>query len=241
MTLQQRGLDLIKSFEGLFLDAYYCPAGVLTIGYGHTGKDVSPGQHITEDQAKALLARDLEDVERGVRARLRRAPNENQLAACVSLAFNIGLGGFGKSSVARLHDAGDFAGAARAFLLWNKATSSDGRLRELKGLTRRRAAEADLYLLPVANEPFAEPLRTRAADVQPEPHPIQSAEIAGGSLAAAATVLGQVAGDLQPMRDAIQNAGLSTAMIGYVLAGLAVAGGVMVVLARLARFRAGQG
>lgn len=241
MTINEKGLELVKSFEGLFLDAYYCPANVLTIGYGHTGKDVAPGQRITEAEAVALLARDLEEAERGVRARLKRPPNENQLAACTSLAFNVGVAGFAKSSVARLHDAGDFAGAARAFLLWNKATGADGKLKELKGLTRRRAAEADLYLAPVANEPFAEPLRTRAADVVPEGAAGPSAEIIGGSLAAAATIVGQIATDIEPMRAAVAAAGMSTALFSYLLAGLAVAGGVLVVLGRLTRLRHGRG
>jgi len=53
------GVNLIKSFEGLSLTAYTCPAGVLTVGYGHTGPDVTPGKKVTEQQAEALLKKDL--------------------------------------------------------------------------------------------------------------------------------------------------------------------------------------
>lgn len=141
------GYELVKEFEGLRLTAYLCPAGVWTIGWGHTA-GVREGQVITQLQAEKLLDADLDWAEACVD---KAAPgaNDNEFAAMVSLCFNIGAEGFRKSSVLRLFNAGDKAGAARAFRLWNKATVG-GKLTELPGLTRRRLAEEQLFLTPVA-------------------------------------------------------------------------------------------
>lgn len=133
------GLDLIKSFEGLELKAYLCPAKVWTIGYGSTGPHVKQGMVITEAEAEALLRKDLARFEASV---AKAVPNatQSQFDAMVSLAFNIGTAGFEKSTVARKAAAGDHSGAAAAFALWNK-----GGGKVLTGLVRRREAEANLY------------------------------------------------------------------------------------------------
>lgn len=152
MHTNKDGIDLIKEFEGLKLKAYFCPAGVPTIGYGHTktvtAEDVRNGKKISPKLAEELLKADLKDFEAPVLAACKITPNENQFSAMVSLAFNIGIAGFRKSSVLRNHNAGDEDAAARSFALWNKATVN-GKKVELRGLTRRRAAEAALYLKPV--------------------------------------------------------------------------------------------
>jgi lysozyme len=137
------GLALVKSFEGLFLDAYRDIAGVWTIGWGHTG-GVYKGQRVTQREAEMLLVIDLTEAAAEVAL---RAPysTDNQFAAMVSLAFNIGIYGYRGSTVLRKHKASDFAGAAKAFELWNKA-HVDGELVAVRGLTRRRKAEAALYL-----------------------------------------------------------------------------------------------
>lgn len=133
------GLALIKEFEGLELKAYLCPAKVWTIGYGSTGPHVTPGQVITEAQAEARLQRDLDRFEDAV-ARAAPGATQAQFDAMTSLAFNIGIGAFLKSSVLRLHKAGEHRAAAEAFGMWVK-----GGGRVLPGLQRRRAKEADLY------------------------------------------------------------------------------------------------
>lgn len=134
-----RGLALIKEFEGLELKAYLCPAGVWTIGYGSTGPHVKPGMVISEAQADELLQRDLDRFEDAV---CKSAPGASagQFDAMVGLSFNIGIGAFLKSSVLRLHRAGEYRGAAEAFGMWIKAGG-----RVLPGLQRRRGREADLY------------------------------------------------------------------------------------------------
>lgn len=134
------GLELIKEFEGRKLTAYLCPAKVWTIGYGSTGPHVKPGMTITEAEADKLLQDDLDRFEACVD---KAAPNatQNQFDAMVSLAFNIGTAGFERSSVLKRLLAGDKAGAADAFLMWNKAGGV-----ALAGLTRRRQAERALFL-----------------------------------------------------------------------------------------------
>lgn len=134
------GLALIKQFEGLRLKAYLCPANVWTVGYGSTGSHVKQGMVITEAEAEALLRDDLERFEAGV-DKLAGDATDNQFSAMVSLAFNIGLDAFERSTVLKRHKLGNHMGAANAFLLWNRG---GGRI--LKGLVRRREAERALYL-----------------------------------------------------------------------------------------------
>ena len=94
-------MQIIKEFEGCILKAYKCPAGVWTIGYGHT-EGVTRDMVISKDQAEDLLKGDLKVFENGVEQLLRKAPTtENQFSAYVSLSYNIGLGAFAKSSTLR--------------------------------------------------------------------------------------------------------------------------------------------
>lgn len=140
MQTSQAGVDLIKEFEGCRLKACRCPAGVLTAGYGSTGPHVKPTTVYTLEQAETRLRLDLMRFEQAV---IRGANDfsQHQFDAMVSLAFNVGIGAFEKSTLLRKHNAGDHEGAAREFGRWNKAGG-----RVLAGLTRRRAAEAVLYL-----------------------------------------------------------------------------------------------
>lgn len=139
MHISKAGLDLIKQFEGLYLQAYRCPAGVPTIGYGHTA-GVAMGQTITQQHADDYLRRDVRQFERAV-ARLVTVPlTQGQFDALVSFAFNLGEGALAQSTLLRLLNAGDYAGAAAQFDRWNKAGG-----RVLPGLVRRRAAERALF------------------------------------------------------------------------------------------------
>lgn len=164
----QEAVELIKAFEGIpdgdpstvNIDAYLDPVGIWTIGWGHAirhGHDFLRGPHnravaralfpggITRAQAEALLRADLIDFAAGV-LRLVRAPlDDGAFGALVSFAFNAGLGNLGQSTLLRRLNAGDFAGAAEQFLVWNKGRVR-GVLTELPGLTRRRRAERALFL-----------------------------------------------------------------------------------------------
>lgn len=148
------GIDLMHQFEGCErkrpdgrFEAYLCPAKVWTIGWGSTGKDPFNGGKIgrgtvwTREQCDLRFEMHLAQFEEGVREGIGKAPtSQAQFDAMVCLAYNIGVGAFRRSTVLRRHVAGDFPGAAKAFLMWNKA---GGKI--LRGLTRRREAEAALY------------------------------------------------------------------------------------------------
>lgn len=144
MKTNQAGLALIKQFEGLRLIAYQDVVGVWTIGYGHTGKDVTPGLVITQTQADQMLCGDLACFETGVSNLVTVALNENQFSALVSFSYNLGLGNLGSSTLLRLLNAGDYQGAAAQFPRWNRA---GGKVYD--GLTKRRLAEQALFDTPV--------------------------------------------------------------------------------------------
>lgn len=148
MKINRAGIELIKEFEGLRLEAYKCPAGVWTIGYGHTSAAgppaVTSGMKITADEAADILVVDLVKYETAVMNALKRSPNENQFSAMVSLCYNIGPKAFATSTVVRKFNAGDVEGAAAAFRLWKK---SKGEV--LTGLVRRRQVEIDLFCAPI--------------------------------------------------------------------------------------------
>jgi len=138
--INEAGIDLIKTFEGCRYKAYQCPAGIWTCGYGSTGPDVDPNTEWTPEQAIARLTSDLNKFGAGIEKHLTQPASDNQFSAMVCLAYNIGLGNFGKSSVLRLHNENDLKGAADSFLMWTKAAG-----RTLPGLVRRREAERTLY------------------------------------------------------------------------------------------------
>lgn len=139
MTTGDKGIALIKEFEGLRLEAYRCPAGVLTIGYGHTA-GVKPGQTVTPEEAGQLLRQDLATAEQVVN-RECRALTQPQFDALVSFVFNVGEGNFRRSTLLKCILANPNGLNIRTELArWNK---SKGTI--LAGLIRRRKAEADLY------------------------------------------------------------------------------------------------
>lgn len=151
--INQAGIDLIKKWEGFKAETYRCSAGVLTIGYGTTkaagvGIDPQPGMRITEAEAEAYLRKTVDKFAASIRSSITAPINENEFAAFVSLAYNIGPGAFRKSSALKHFNAGDKAKAADAILLWNKAGG-----RVLKGLQNRRAEERALFLAPVNETP----------------------------------------------------------------------------------------
>ena len=132
----------IKEYEGCRLRAYRCHAGVLTIGYGHTGADVVEGMTITQVEADRLFDNDIEKFERQVRSVVGLVNlRQGQWDALVSLAYNIGIGALSRSTLLRKVRSNPDNPTIRAeFLRWNKAAGHD-----LPGLTRRRECEARSY------------------------------------------------------------------------------------------------
>jgi len=206
MTVKDEARQMIAGFEGFCASAAPCPAGVLTVGYGHTGPDVYPGMTVTREHADALLDSDMAVADAGVR-RVCPDATEHQRWAMVSLAFNIGVNAFAGSTVARLHAKGDYQGAARAFGMWNKATVQ-GRLQELPGLTRRRAAETAFYLTPDAPEAHVMPQA-----VEP-PKTVSKTAIAGAvSVSAGVASVADQMQSIQPLLDQVATVGASVQSI----------------------------
>lgn len=140
MRTSQRGLSLIKSFEGLRLQAYQDSVGVWTIGYGAT-RGVKAGMSITKEQAERMLLNDVQWFEPEVQRLVAVPLNKDQWDALICFTYNLGAANLESSTLLRLLNAGDYAGAAEQFPRWNKA---GGKI--LPGLVRRRAAERELFL-----------------------------------------------------------------------------------------------
>ena len=134
------GLDLIKDFEGLRLEAYLCSAKVWTIGYGHT-KGVKKGDTCTLEEAEAFLVADVKWVLTAVERTVKVSLTPGQRAAVNSFIFNCGASAFRTSTLLRKLNAGDYKGAADEFPRWNKAGG-----KVINGLVHRRAAERKVFL-----------------------------------------------------------------------------------------------
>ena len=130
--------DLVHCFEGLYLSAYLCPAGVPTIGYGHTS-GVKMGQRITRAQAETYLRADMAAAAAQVDKLVKVPLTANQRGALASFVFNLGAGNLQSSTLLRLLNQGDYKGAAGQFGRWVYATV-DGVKTQLPGLVKRRAA-----------------------------------------------------------------------------------------------------
>lgn len=145
MKTSERGLNLIKKYEGCRLTAYQCPAGVWTIGYGHTGtvngKAICRGMKITQKQAVELLQKDLTTFENSVRTAVTAKINQKMFDALVSFTYNCGAGALRNSTLLKKLNAEDYDCAAAQFLKWNKANG-----KVLAGLTARRKEESELFL-----------------------------------------------------------------------------------------------
>lgn len=157
MEISQKGIDLIKNFEGCSLEAYKCPAGIWTIGYGHTGTDVVKGRKIIQEEAERLLRQDLAVHCNNVTKLVKVALNQNQFDSLVSLEFNIGYGNLLTSTLLKLLNAKDYKGAARRFLFENQNAKTpeekykgcfvfDNNKKVLAGLVRRRKLEQEMFM-----------------------------------------------------------------------------------------------
>ena len=146
MKTSDKGLALIKSFEGFSARPYLCPAGIPTIGYGATyypdGRRVTmQDRPVTEADATAMLRSMLASYEAGVTRYVQVPLTQGQYDALVSFAYNLGLAALKSSTLLRLLNARNYAGAAAQFARWNRAGG-----KVLPGLTRRREAERVMFL-----------------------------------------------------------------------------------------------
>ena len=144
--INERGIEMVKSFEGLALRPYVCAGGVVSVGYGCTvsrtgGPFNLDMESISETEAEALLVRDLESSEGWVSRLIKTALTENQYSALTSFTFNVGAGALQRSTLRMKLNRSEYQGAADEFPKWRMA---GGRI--LAGLVRRRAAERALFL-----------------------------------------------------------------------------------------------
>lgn len=145
MNISNKGIELIKQFEGCELKAYRDSVGVLTIGFGWTqavnGKPIKPGMTIDRATAERLLKTGLVSYENDVSKLVKVKLTQNQFDALVSFAYNCGSRALSTSTLLKKLNAGDYRGAADEFTRWNKAGG-----KVLPGLVKRRAAERELFL-----------------------------------------------------------------------------------------------
>lgn len=185
--INQIGLDLIKQWEGKYLTAYQGAAdrpGLLTIGYGHTDAAGPPvvkkGMKITDKQAEDILKSDLWKVEESVSRMVKVTLNENQFATLVSFVFNVGEGNFGKSTLLKKLNNGDYLSVPSELMKWTKANG-----KRVQGLANRRAAEAGLWVkgAPVASQ-YIEPTAEKPSSLfTPEAIATVTAAVSGVSSA----------------------------------------------------------
>lgn len=137
MKISEQGIALIKLFEGCRLTAYKCPAGIWTIGYGHT-ENVRESDKITQSQAEAYLVEDLSKYEKNVAKYAKYKWNQNEFDALVSFAYNVGsIDGLTAKGTRTKQEI------AEKILLYNKASG-----KVIAGLDKRRRAERELFLMP---------------------------------------------------------------------------------------------
>jgi lysozyme len=135
----QEGLELIKKFEGCKLKSYKCPAGVWTIGYGHT-EDVKEGDIVSPQEADKLLRADVFKFEEYVADNVMVNLTQNQFDALVAWTFNLGVGNLRNSTMLKKLNNTDYTSVPFEMKRWNKAGG-----KTLDGLVRRRQAESLLF------------------------------------------------------------------------------------------------
>jgi len=171
--LTKAGANLIHHFEGCLqkdgkhYKAYKCPAGVLTIGHGHTnhhGRKFDAATRWSREECDAAFMEDMQGFEKAVRRLVTVPLTAHQYDALVSFTYNVGEGNLAKSTLLKCVNRGDHQQAAKEFARWNK-----GGGKVLAGLTRRRASEALLYQ-GIPDEDY-----DGKADPKPPVHPMPQA------------------------------------------------------------------
>jgi lysozyme len=229
-TTSPDGFEFIKAHESLVLNAYQCPAGVWTIGWGHT-RTAKPGMVVTRVQAERLLVQDLRTAEEAVNE-VKVPLTRKQFDALVSFVFNVGVGAFKKSTLLRLLNQGKYEAVPAQLARWNKANG-----KVLNGLVRRRKEEAAMWLegsdddlgaalMPQAIQSPDKPLtksRTMIGSVT---------SVAGTGVVLAAEPLAQASAFISDNQDHLTVLGAPLDIILTVAAVLAIAGSMLAIYAR---------
>lgn len=141
MKISERGINFIQHFEGFYSKPYYCPAGVLTIGFGTVIKKGRYVDGITKEQATELMMNELNKNERSINRLIKVELNQNQFDALCSFVYNLGAGSLQVSTLRKKLNSGEYLDAANEFLKWVY-----GGGKKLKGLVIRRRAERELFM-----------------------------------------------------------------------------------------------
>jgi lysozyme len=195
------GVELIAEMERCALTAYRDIAGVWTGMWGET-QDISPGMSWSQEFADQTFCASLTHYVEQVRKMLKVETSDHELAALASLGYNIGLGALNKSTALKQHNAGHRQEASRAFNLFNKARNeATGQLEVLAGLTRRRALEQALYLMP-DNGNLAMPQAVEAQSTLAKSPTVQTGVATGsaGMLATALSFTDDAKGWMDPLK-----------------------------------------
>lgn len=227
--ISDAGLSIIKRFEGLQLKAYKCPAGKYTIGWGHIDK-VKASSVATVEECEEFLRQDLRAVHTAIDRYVVVPLTQNQYDALASFVFNLGAGNFLKSTMLKKLNSGRYDEVPEQIMRWNKARVA-GELRPLKGLTRRRAAEAALFAMDAQlADDGGDAMVQRPESAAAKPLK-QSKTMAGVGLAGLATVVQEIVPQLQEITGSIP-----PNMVGgieYVCAGLTILGICVAAYARI--------
>jgi lysozyme len=169
MYMSVEGIDaLLKKFEGCKLKAYKCPAGIWTIGYGHTSAAGAPevvqGMTITQAEANDILRQDLVKYENGVKALVKQPLTQHQFDVLVDFAYNAGIGALKSSTLLKKINAGDFDAVPAELMKWTK-----GGGKVLRGLVARRRAEAGWW-----RDSDQEPIDEHEQRTDPDPVPVRT-------------------------------------------------------------------
>ena len=184
--INRAGIDLIRRWEGCKLQAYKDVAGVWTVGYGLTSRagfiEVGPDTTLTQEEAEWYLEQVVDRFARDIRPAITRQIGDNQFAAFVSLAYNIGVSAFKRSSALRHFNSGDLDKVPDAMRLWKRAGGE-----VVQGLVNRREAEVQLFLTPDAQPAPAMPPKSRSTPAQSrtvQASVVQGASAVGGAVGA---------------------------------------------------------
>lgn len=218
--INNEGIEYLKKWEGLKLSAYKDDAGVLTIGYGHTGPDVTEGQIITEAEAEELLIKDLDRFERAVNNTINVRLTANQFTTLVSFAFNVGDQAFKDSTLVKRLNKGDYASVPQELLRWN---ISGGKINN--GLINRRAAEIGLW----AKGSYVAP-QTKCCKQDPSKKYENTAMMATGA--------GGIGALLNEMASYLHLYALNFVVIKYVFIGLTLTGLAFTLWSKLNKLKA---
>ena len=233
MRTSAAGLALIKSCEGRYLNAYLCPAGVWTIGYGHTSAvgppPVAAGDAVSQAEADQILRADLRAVEDQVQDAVLVDLTQGQFDALVSFTFNLGIGAFKSSTLLKRVNEGNFDAVPGELMKWTKARAN-GQLVDLPGLVKRRRAEAKMWR-GLDDHAETDPQESRATPETPQPSKTmaQSKEgngaiVAGGAAGAGAAAdivdkASQASGVLHGVLKAMESPKFWVLVIAVVAAG----------------------